>query len=96
MFDPSLENTFVTFGPSHLIAVSVVFFIIAVIIFYKDRIAQSKQLNTLRYTLVALTIGQEISLNIYRIAVGQWELGTSLPFHLCGLGVLTSSFILLT
>ena len=30
MFDPSLKNTFVTFGPSHLIAVVIIFSLIVV------------------------------------------------------------------
>jgi len=96
MFDSSLENTFVTFGPSHLIAVSIVFSLIALIIVNKDRLAASPRLNLLRYTLIGLTLGQELSLNIYRIAVGQWELSTSLPLHLCGLGILSTSIILIT
>lgn len=96
MFDASLENTFVTFGPSHLIAVSIIFFIIAIIIVNKDVIANSKYLNVLRFTLVGLTLGQELSLNIYRLSVGQWELSTSLPLQLCGLGILTTSLLLIT
>lgn len=96
MFDPSLENTFVTFGLSHLIAVMVIFTIIALIIINKDKIQSSRYSKWFPYILAGLTLGQEVSLNIYRIAVGQWELSTSLPLQLCGLGVLTTSLILLT
>lgn len=96
MFDPALENTFVSFGLSHVIAVMVVAVICSLIIANKERLRKSSKLNVLRYTLVVLTLGQELALNIYRIAVGQWELGASLPLHLCGLGVLSSSLILLT
>lgn len=96
MFNPELENTFVTFGLSHLIAVMVIGTIIALIIINKENIKTSKHHKWLPYVLAGLTLGQELSLNIYRLAVGQWQLSTSLPLQLCGLGVLTTSLILIT
>jgi len=96
MFNPNLENTFVSFGLSHMIAVMVVFSIIALIIVNRVKLRESNYFNIMRFTLATLIILQEISLSMYRISVGQWELGTSLPFHLCGLGVLSSAYILVT
>lgn len=95
MFDSTLEDTFVTFGWSHLAAVTVVVSILALIIVNHETLRQWKHWNVMRYGLVVLTLGQEVSLNLYRIAVGQWELGTSLPLQLCGLGVLSSALLLL-
>lgn len=44
--------------------------------------------------LATLLILQELSLNIWRISIGQWSVATSLPFHLCGLGIIFSAFML--
>lgn len=96
MFDPSLENTFVTFGLSHLFAVLIVFSLIALVIINRERLRQSKYVNHIRIGLVIATLGQEVSLNVYRIVMGEWSISTSLPLQLCGLGILTTSLILLT
>ena len=96
MFNPDLENTFVSFGPSHVYAVVVVFSIIALLIVNQQRIRNSKYVDVLRYTLATLIILQEISLNVYRAVIGEWSIATSLPLHLCGLGVLSTAIILIT
>ncbi|QMS84559.1 hypothetical protein [Candidatus Xianfuyuplasma coldseepsis] len=79
MFDPALKETFVTFGVSHFIAVAIIFTIVGLIVYNKDRLRESRYLNVIRYTLVILTLGQEVSLNIYRIVMGEWVIATSLP-----------------
>lgn len=96
MFNPDLKETFVTFGPTHVFAVLIVFTIIGLVIYNKDRIRDSRYVNHIRITLVVLTLGQELSLNIYRIIRGEWVIATSLPLQLCGLGILTTSYLLLT
>ena len=42
----------------------------------------------------ALLILQEISLNIWRAATGQWSMGESLPLHLCGVALILSAIML--
>jgi hypothetical integral membrane protein (TIGR02206 family) len=95
MFNPALEETFVTFGWSHLAAVSVVVTILALIILHHERLRAWKHWDLIRYGLVILTLGQEVSLNVYRIVMDEWQFATSLPLELCGLGVLSSAFLLL-
>lgn len=94
MFNESLSNTFVTFSLAHLIPVIIVFFIVFLIIYYKDELKQFKYLKALTVFMAIFTVGQEVLLNIYRLAMGEWMLSTSLPFQLCGLGVLTSSYLI--
>ena len=96
MFNPELAGTFQLFGASHLIAAAVIFIIIILIIVNKERVKSSKYVNHFRISLVVLTIGQELSLNIYRIVNGEWMISTSLPFQLCGLAILTTSIVLIT
>lgn len=96
MFDTSLKNTFVTFSMAHFVPVIIIFLIVFLIIYYKQALRQFKYLKVLTIMMAVFTVSQEIALNIYRLAMDQWTLSTSLPFQLCGLGVLTSSYLLVT
>lgn len=94
MFNEQLKNTFTMYSSSHLIALAITIFIIALIIINQSKIRNSKYLNKIAIALATFTILQELSVNLWRIAFNEWALSTSLPLHLCGLGVLSSSYIL--
>lgn len=96
MFNEDLANTFTNFTLEHLIAVLVVFFVVFLVILNKEKLREKKIYNFTRYAFVAITIGQEFSLSIWRIIRGEWMLSTSLPFHLCGLAMIVTSYILIT
>ncbi len=96
MFDPNLSNTFKLFSLQHFAAIFVIASIITVIYVYRVQLRNSKYFNFVRITLATLILLQELSLNLYRVMMGEWSLSTSLPFHLCGLGVLTTAAVLLT
>jgi|LGOV01.1.fsa_nt_gb hypothetical integral membrane protein (TIGR02206 family) len=96
MFNTDLYNTFEIFSTSHLFAALVVFVIIGFTIYFSPRIRESKYVDIIRITLASAIIIQEVLLNVFRLAVNEWEIGASLPLHLCGLGVITSAIILLT
>ena len=95
MFNQDLEGTFTIFGLSHLLAIIVVFFSVFLVIYYKDTLKQKKYYNRFRYLFVIITVGQELSLNIYRIIMGEWMISTSLPLQLCGMAMLITSYILI-
>jgi len=96
MFNADLENTFVNFSLQHGLAVLVVFSLIALIYLNKEKLKEEKRFNRWRYILAFLTIGQEISLNIFRIVNGEWSIQESLPLQLCGLGVILSATVMIT
>ena len=96
MFNQDLANTFITFSVSHLIPVVIIFFILFLIVYFKESIRQFKYLKALVIMMASITILQEVSLNIYRIAMNEWSIATSLPLQLCGLGVLTSSYLIVS
>jgi hypothetical integral membrane protein (TIGR02206 family) len=96
MFDPDLAGTFKLFSLSHLTAAFIIFVIIALIIINRVRIRESIYFNAFRITLAILILAQEVILNIYRIVLDEWQISTSLPLQLCGLGVLTTAIVLLT
>jgi len=96
MFNQNLEGTFKMYSTSHLIAVLVVFIAVFLVFHFRDTLRTEKFYKKFRYILIGVTIGQELSLNIYRVIMGEWTLDNSLPFHLCGLAMIITSFILLT
>ncbi len=96
MFDTSLENTFVSYSLSHLLALLLIFSIISIIIVYKRQLRNPKVFHKIRISLAIIILLQEVSLNVYRFAMDEWTLATSLPFQLCGLAVLSTAYVLLT
>lgn len=96
MFNAELENTFQTFSLTHAIPVAIIFSIIGLIIYNRVSIRESRHFDTLRVGLAVMTLGQELALNIYRISFGEWSISTSLPLQLCGIAVLTTSYVLIT
>ena len=96
MFNSELQDTFTLFSSQHILASGFVFLIIALIIVNQSKLRESKYFNHIRIGLGILTLSQEVLLNIYRIAFGEWMIGTSLPLQLCGLAVITSSIVLIT
>lgn len=96
MFNTDLEGKFQIFSISHFIAILIVFTIVVVIYYFKDVLREKRYFDKIRWTLAILILLQELSLNIVRIVQGEWMLGTSLPFHLCGLAVLMSAIVLIT
>ncbi|MGD9909797.1 MAG: TIGR02206 family membrane protein [Candidatus Izemoplasmatales bacterium] len=95
MFDTSLQDTFVSYGLSHILAVIVVSVVIALVIIFKKQLRNERLFNKFRITLAVLILLQELSLHIFRIWNGTWSLATALPLHLCGLAVLSTAYVLL-
>ena len=96
MFNTDLYNTFEMFSTSHLNAAIIILVFVGLMIYFSPKIRESKYVDIFRITLASAIIIQEILLNVFRLVVDEWEMGASLPLHLCGLGVITSSIILLT
>lgn len=94
MFNPIYEQTFQAFSPSHLWTLFVILFFMVLIVVFRKVLQQPKWQNFLRYFLGVLILLQEIGLHVFRIAVDEWTLQTSLPFHLCGFAVLALTYIL--
>lgn len=94
MFNQDLQGTFTTFGISHFLAIAVVFLGVFLVYYFRENLKEKKYYNFFRYLFIVITLGQELSLNIYRIIVGEWEISTSLPLQLCGLAMIITSFVL--
>lgn len=85
---------FTLFGPTHLGALLfiVVFNIWMVLDFRRSKMPWVKK--QFCYALAFLLIVQEVSLNVWYAATGQWGIGKSLPIHLCGAALILSAIML--
>jgi len=90
------DTPFVLFGPAHLITLLVIalFNVSMVINLKRTRIGWLNK--HFRYALAFLLIIQEVSLNIWYLRTAQWDLGASLPLHLCGMALILSAIMLVT
>lgn len=86
-------DPFVVFSTDHLLFISSVIFVIFLIYIFRNRIKKNKLFYE-RFLIYSLILS-EGSLHIWRIYVGKWTLATSLPFHLCGISIIFSIFMLI-
>lgn len=88
---------FQLFSTSHLIALSVLLaFYIGFVISQKYWPMSPKIEPTIRKSIAAILIIQEITLNVYRVQTNTWTFAESLPIHLCSMSVLLGSYMLAT
>jgi hypothetical integral membrane protein (TIGR02206 family) len=93
MFNENLSHTYQNFTWMHFIPVLVIVLIISLMIIYKSSL---RRFTFIPIVLASLTIFQEITLNLFRISNDTWDISSSLPLHLCGFGVLLSSYLLIS
>ncbi|MEC9485434.1 MAG: TIGR02206 family membrane protein [Candidatus Izemoplasma sp.] len=96
MFNEIYAQTFQLFSIMHIIPVGIIFIIITLIYIKRDWLRDSNKETILRYSLAALIVLQEITLQVYRLVFNTWELSTSLPLQLCAIGVMMTAVILIT
>ncbi|MEC9488293.1 MAG: TIGR02206 family membrane protein [Halanaerobium sp.] len=87
---------FVLFSLPHLLTIFGLGLVIFLIYHFRHKLREDGVNRIFRYSLVGLLFLAEFSLNIWRISWGIWDIQTSLPFHLCGVGIIFSSIMLLT
>ena len=85
---------FELFSTSHVGAILALIVLNLFMVVSLGRTENEKVRKRFRYGLAALLIVQEISLNIWYAATGQWDIGRSLPLHLCGAAIVLSAIVL--
>lgn len=86
---------FVFFSPPHWIALLILCALFSSILFFKQWFKHPKVDLYTRWTLAVLLLAQELSLSVWRVSIGTWEPGTSLPLHLCGMGIVLAAFLVI-
>ena len=85
------EEAFVFFSAVHWSALAILFFIYLALYLNRKRFQQARWDHYARWTIAILLIVQEISLSVWRISIGTWTAGSSLPLHLCGFAILLAA-----
>jgi hypothetical integral membrane protein (TIGR02206 family) len=86
---------FQLFGTYHLVALSVVLLFNLWLILRAPRL-QERGRRTLRYTLAAVLVVDELAWHLWNYTTGQWSVQTMLPLHLCSALVFLSALMLVT
>ena len=92
----SIAGPFKIFSINHLCAIAVIisFILIFSFILSKEKFASFRK--PFRYSIAFLLIAQELSFEAWQLHTGNFHPGLHLPFHLCGMSVLLSAFIMVT
>jgi hypothetical integral membrane protein (TIGR02206 family) len=91
-----LEGEFVLFGTSHITVLITLVVLNVLMVIWQRKVKNEAVKKGFCYGLAALLILQEISLNAWRLSIGTWSAGTSLPLHLCGISLFVSAVALVT
>jgi len=89
------NNPFTFFSQPHLNALYFLLGIYLLIFLFRKQIRNPKIDKPMRYIIAAALILQEISLSVWRLYNDAWNIGTSLPLHLCGASIVLSAIMLI-
>ena len=89
------HHAFVFFSKPHWLALCVLLVIYTALWFSRTWFSQPKIDERSRWLIAALLLLQELSLSIWRLSNGSWSAGTTLPLHLCGIGIVLAAFALI-
>jgi hypothetical integral membrane protein (TIGR02206 family) len=88
-------GAFVLFGTYHIIALAVVALVIIWIVQVGQRGSERTRM-TIRHTLAAVLVLDELGWHLWNALTGQWTIQTMLPLHLCSVLVWLSAYMLVT
>lgn len=83
IFDIEVAAEFTAFSLPHIIALAV--FICLVVLLYACRHYLKGRANAIRYTLIAVLILSEVTLNVWYIWQGRYDIKDTLPLELCSI-----------
>lgn len=89
------DHPFVFFSASHLYALGVLLAIYIALWLLRNWFSKPTVDIRTRWIVAALLLLQELSLNLWQLSIGSWDAGTSLPLHLCGVGIVLAAFALI-
>lgn len=88
-------HQFVFFSSSHLWALLLLLSVFIGLWYCRAWFAQPHIDKPARWIVASLLIIQELSYSIWHLSIGTWDAGTSLPLHLCGMGIVLAAFALI-
>ena len=88
------DTPFELFGTAHLAVLAIIAIYNVFMVIDLKRTKNAWVNKQFRYALAVLLIIQEISLNLWYIDAKLWDIGASLPLHMCGIGLILSAIML--
>jgi len=90
-----IGSPFQIFSTYHLYGILAIILFCIFMVVWLRKLNSNKINDIVRYTIACALLVQEVSLSIWRISIGTWQVSTSLPLHLCGIGIILSAFMLI-
>jgi hypothetical integral membrane protein (TIGR02206 family) len=87
------SGPFVLFSPSHLIALGCCVLLLLFFILNRRRFSEIDKKH-IRQAMAIILVLNEIAWHVWNAAVGQWNIQTMLPFHLCSVFVWIGAYML--
>lgn len=84
---------FELFGTAHLAAIAMLV-LLNLSFFLLRRNPDDHLRRMVRYAMATILLGNELAWHVWNAAVGQWEIQTMLPLHLCSVFVYLSAYML--
>ncbi len=85
---------FVMFDPAHLTALALIILLNIGLLRFKNTTEQAR--HTLRWTIAIILWANELGWHLWNASIGQWNIQTMLPLHLCSVLVWVGALALVT
>ncbi|MBB6454816.1 putative integral membrane protein (TIGR02206 family) [Salirhabdus euzebyi] len=86
---------FILFSWTHLIMLVLTLLILGFLIIFRRTLQKTKNRFPIKWSIIILLILSEISLNIWYVSTGAWNIQETLPLQLCTISLILSVFMLL-
>jgi len=94
-FAAEYGQQFVFYSAPHLLGLLVLFSIYCGLWYFRGWFKAPEVDRATRWTIASLLLLQELSLSIWRLSIGTWDAGSSLPLHLCGIAIVLAAFMMI-
>lgn len=89
------DNPFSFFSTQHINALLFLLGIYILIFLFRKKLRNPKIDIKIRYLIAVALILQELSYNIWHYFTGTWQVGSTLPLHLCGASIILSAIMMI-
>ena len=89
------DHAFVFYSSPHWLALLVLLASYLALWYFRSWFSTPRIDLRARWIIASALIVQELSLNIWHLSIGDWDAGSTLPLHLCGVGIVLAAFLLI-
>jgi hypothetical integral membrane protein (TIGR02206 family) len=89
-----MGKAFELFGVNHLFAIGILLLCLFLLYFLRNRFNENGK-RAFRIVLAVVLVINELGWHIWNAAIGEWNIQTMLPFHLCSILIWLSAYMLI-